>query len=255
RLPTLPASHRRALRRLVAGADAITSVGRWLGETVHAAYPDAPAPRVIPNGMRALEALEASRADIEAAAGVTLPERFVVLVGNCRHIKGQDIAVEAWALLRDAGAPVPLLVVIGGGPELDALRERAAQLALSEHIVFTGYLPRGDAIRGASLAALQLAPSRSEGQGLVLLEAGYVATPVLASDIPAFLDLIDDGANGYLFESESPADLARRVGEIWAAPDAAAATGQALQTQVRRDFTIDAMVAAYEAVFAEVSGG
>ena len=87
----------------------------------------------------------------------------------------------------------------------------------------------------------------------MLLEAGYVATPVLASDIPAFRDLVVDGENGYLFASENPAELARRVAEIWAAPEAAAAAGRALQARVRQDFTIDAMVRAYEAVLDEVA--
>ena len=203
--------------------------------------------------MRALELSGGTQAELEEAIGMPLPERFVVMVGNCRPIKGQDLAIEAWAALREQGEALPPLLVIGGGPELERLRARVDELALGEAIHFTGYLPRADAIRTAALAALQLAPSRSEGQGLVLLEAGYVATPVLASDIPAFRDLVVDGENGYLFASENPAELARRVAEIWAAPEAAAAAGRALQARVRQDFTIDAMVRAYEAVFDEVA--
>lgn len=119
------------------------------------------------------------------------------LVGAIGPRKGQDIAVEALALLRQglggAGARLTLI-----GPELDpgfaaALRRRIEILGLGAAVVFAGSRPPETAFAGVGLA---LFPSRAETQPLALAEAMARGLPVIASDIPAHRALFGDLGEG-----------------------------------------------------------
>jgi 1,2-diacylglycerol 3-alpha-glucosyltransferase len=75
-------------------------------------------------------------------------------------------------------------VIAGEGPALPALRRQVSALRLDDHVRFVGYLPREGSLRDCYAAAdVFTFASRTETQGLVLLEAMAIGLPVLA--IPA----------------------------------------------------------------------
>ncbi|MFF2154597.1 glycosyltransferase family 4 protein [Paenibacillus chitinolyticus] len=80
------------------------------------------------------------------------------------------------------------------------LRRLTEDLGLSEDVIFTGYLKRGEV--GMLLKHSEaLVDARLEGNfSSVLLEAMYTGTPVVASRNAASLKIIEDGINGHLFE-------------------------------------------------------
>ncbi len=73
-----------------------------------------------------------------------------------------------------------------------------------------------------------------ESFGIVLVEAMAAGATVLASDIPAFRRVLDDGAHGALFTSEDADDLAERLGALLDDPDRRAALDAAAAVAVRR---------------------
>jgi glycosyltransferase involved in cell wall biosynthesis len=96
-------------------------------------------------------------------------------------------------------------------------------------------------------------PSLTEGQGLVVIEAFRAGVPVVASDIPAMLELIDDGQTGWLFEGESASSLASSIrrglsATAWERHAIVLAAKQSFETR----FTVEAMVARHETLYAEV---
>jgi glycosyltransferase involved in cell wall biosynthesis len=95
-------------------------------------------------------------------------------------------------------------VLVGGGPELDALQRKATELGLDKRIVFLG--ERKDSLRLIRAGNVFLLPSRWEGLPIVLLECGLLKVPVIASDTYGNREII--GAhNGILFENLNPQDL------------------------------------------------
>ncbi len=102
--------------------------------------------------------------------------------------------------------------IIGDGPERPSLEAVAVALGITECVQFDGWLDR-EAVREAYQSATFLIHASSyEGMSNVILEALATGLPVIASKIPGNTELIEDGANGLLFEPAIAAtDLADRL--------------------------------------------
>ena len=108
------------------------------------------------------------------------PARPVALfVGRLAHEKNIGFLLEAVVEAR-RHCPELLLLIAGEGPASDSLRRQAAALGVTASVQFLGYLDRGRDLPACYAAADVFAfASRTETQGLVLLEAMAAGTPVL----------------------------------------------------------------------------
>jgi rhamnosyl/mannosyltransferase len=103
-----------------------------------------------------------------------------LVVARLTYYKAIHIALEA--LVHTPGT----LVVVGIGPLAQKLRDRAAELGVADRVVWMGYLSP-DELAGAYLAASALwfpSNARSEGFGLVQVEAMAAGCPVINADVP-----------------------------------------------------------------------
>lgn len=97
------------------------------------------------------------------------------------------------------------LMVIGEGSEQERLRCLASELGIGENLVFTGKVPN-ERIRDYLFASdLFLFASKSETQGIVLLEAMAAGTPVVAVKAVGVMDIVQNGMNGYMTEEDEEA--------------------------------------------------
>jgi glycosyltransferase involved in cell wall biosynthesis/predicted metal-dependent phosphoesterase TrpH len=122
-----------------------------------------------------------------------LPGELTVLyAGRLTREKGADLLAEAFLAARERD-PRLHLVLAGGGPEEEWLRER-----VGEQATFLGWL-EGDALaRAYASADLFLFASRTDTFGQVILEAQASGVPVVAVDEGGPRTLIDDGRTGLL---------------------------------------------------------
>ncbi len=112
--------------------------------------------------------------------GISADRLVVLYVGRVAHEKNIDFIIDslAHAVVIE---PRLLLLVAGEGPAQASLRSRVEQLHLSGHVQFIGYLHRRDELPDCYAAAdLFVFSSRTETQGLVLLEAMAAGLPVYA---------------------------------------------------------------------------
>jgi glycosyltransferase involved in cell wall biosynthesis len=94
------------------------------------------------------------------------------------------------------------LVLTGDGPERPALEHYAAELGIGDRVIFTGYLPRERLIELYKRADLFIFASKTETQGLVLVEAQAAGTPVVAIGAMGVLDVVEHGETGLLVEED-----------------------------------------------------
>jgi glycosyltransferase involved in cell wall biosynthesis len=102
--------------------------------------------------------------------------------------------------------------IIGDGPERAGLEATAAALRITDCVQFSGWLPRREVREAYQSATFLVHASSYEGMSNVILEALASGLPVVASQIPENRELIQDGANGFLFDpAGDPAQLADRL--------------------------------------------
>jgi len=106
---------------------------------------------------------------------------LVLYVGRVAHEKNIGFLIECFARVR-AQVPAALLVIAGEGPARSALGAQVERLGLAEHVRFVGYLDRNQALLDCYAAAQVFAfASRTETQGLVLLEAMAQGAPIVST--------------------------------------------------------------------------
>ena len=105
------------------------------------------------------------------------------------------------------------LVVAGPGDPAKVLSKVDPYVA--QRVKFLGRLSEEEKVRFLASLNLYIAPNTGgESFGIILAEAMASGTPILASNIPAFLDLLAVGDSGVTFVSEDPSDLAVKVVEL-----------------------------------------
>ncbi len=94
------------------------------------------------------------------------------------------------------------LIIIGDGPERENLEKLVKKNDLEKNIFFTGKVPLCDIGMYYHLGNIFVTASKTETQGLTVLEALAASLPVVAIKDESFIDPIKNDYNGYLFEDD-----------------------------------------------------
>ena len=138
---------------------------------------------------------------------------LLLTVSRMAGEKNVSFLLESLARVKSLyGKPFRMLMV-GDGPDRKALEERSRQLGLQENLVFTGTIPNERIAVYFKAADAFLFASKTETQGIVVLEAFAGATPVIAVKASGVEDLVDDGVNGILTGEDSQ-EYAAKVTEF-----------------------------------------
>ena len=167
---------------------------------------------------------------------------------------GRLVAVKNYALLLSAFHQLNLknavLMLVGEGGERKILEELAQSLAIADRVHFLGH--RDDVAELLLAMDIFVLPSVSEGMSNTLLEAMAVGIAPVASDVGGNPEIIEHGASGFVFPSRDESALREYL--MMLATDAAlrGEIGSAARDKVKKEFTIDAMVARYESLYHRV---
>ncbi len=213
------AAMRAHLRDFWAGCAAVVAPGSQLAAEIRAELGGRARPvvRVLPTGVDvdAIRVLPA--VDVRAEHGWPADAVVAVSVGRLAIEKSVELLLEAFALAA-ARSPLLRLLLVGGGPAEPALRERARAVDLSGLVAFSGALSRTEALSRAKGADLFVFASRTETQGLVVVEALAAGLPVVARDGPGVADALRSGTDGLVVEAapggDDPWPLAGAIVEL-----------------------------------------
>jgi glycosyltransferase involved in cell wall biosynthesis len=187
----------------------------------------------------------------DPAVPVPAGARVLVAVSRLVPQKGLDVAVRALPAIR-AAEPRAVLVVLGEGPEREALTGLAGSLGVADALRLPGHL--GDVSHWLGQAELFVHPARWEGFGLVLLEAMLAGRAVVASNVSSIPEIVHDGVTGLLVPPDDPAALAGAVSELLADPARAAALGAAGRSRAHSSFSVGRMAHETVTVYEETLG-
>lgn len=180
--------------------------------------------RIIPNGV-----------DTEAAPAGPKPESEclrIAFVGRAEARKGIHVLLSAFeALAREL--PVRLTVI---GATAEEVRPLLVDPRAAELVNAMGHVPHGERFwRALGEADVLCAPSLPrESFGMVLIESFAAGTPVVASAVPGYTELVRDGVNGALVPPADPQRLAEELQRMHAEPERRRAMGRAARESAER---------------------
>ena len=177
----VPLGGRRRMNRLH-GRIAVSDAAAWTARRYFGGHY-----RIIPNGVRLDE-----RAEIPVEHDRASRELRILFIGQAVERKGLPVLLRAFEALREH---LPATLTLVG-----AASEEVAHMILDgSGVQALGKVSEPEKLRRLAEADVLCAPSLSgESFGMVLTEAFAAATPVVASDIPGYRDVVRDGVDGLL---------------------------------------------------------
>ena len=172
---------------------AVSEAARWTAERFYGGRYE-----IVPNGVDLAAAPPAPPVGAERGDG----ELRLLFVGRAEGRKGLPVLLRAFEALRKSGVSARLTVAGAGDDEVRAL------LLDPEGVEAVGRVSDEDKWRLLAEADVLCAPSLGgESFGMVLTEAFAAGTPVVASDIAGYRDVVRDGREGLLVRAGDPVEL------------------------------------------------
>jgi PEP-CTERM/exosortase A-associated glycosyltransferase len=179
---------------------------------------------VIPNAVDVSAFTPSGQPDPALQAQLGLQACVVLgFIGSFYAYEGLDLLIQALPAIARQRPDVRVLLV-GGGPQDQALKDQAQALGVQDRVVFTGRVPHAEVQRYYDLVDLLVYPRHSMRltelvTPLKPLEAMAQGRLLLASDVGGHRELIEDGRTGQLFRAGSADDLARSALDLLGAPE------------------------------------
>ncbi len=181
--------------------------------------------RVIPTGMPE-DIQEGDGVAFRAQHGIGPDQPVLVYVGRVAFEKNIEFLLRVVHVLKRTTHPDVMLIVAGEGPAKNRLRRQGSALGLESNLRFVGYLARGADLSSCYQAGdVFVFASRTETQGLVLLEAMSLGVPVVSTAVMGARDILAAGRGALIAEEDlldfaaqvrrllDDAELRRRLGE------------------------------------------
>ncbi len=143
-------------------------------------------------------ASEEELAKLRKSLSIEKEKKIFLSLGRIAKEKNIDCLLE---YIAQSQKPDWILVIAGGGPYLDALKQRAKALNIEEKVRFTGMIVRDEIYKYYQFADIFISASTSETQGLTYIEALANARPLLCKYDTCLDDVLIPEKNGYFFNS------------------------------------------------------
>ena len=172
-------------------------------------------------------------------------------VGSLTPVKNQALLIRSCAALASHGVDWELRLA-GKGPWEARLRQLAAHLGVAEQVRFHGAVEEVPAfLRDLDLFAL---PSDTEAHPNALLEAMACGLPCVASGVGGVPEVLAKGQCGIIVAPGEQAALTHQIVRLARDGELARRLGIAARERVRREYSLERMLQAYERLYREVAG-
>lgn len=189
------------------------------------------------------------RDELRKETGVTETDTVILYAGSISPEKRLDRMLRVFMAALDR-MPDLKLWIVGGGPLRRGLEEESTGLA---GVTFFG--PSPDVASFMNAADILMLTSDTEGVPAVVLEAGYMGLPVLASRVGGLSECITDGETGVLVDPDDEEGFVRALlGLAGEDPHRRSVMGERARKRMLEHYSIDKIAKSYVAFYQKVSG-
>lgn len=168
---------------------------------------------IAPTGIQMAKFESGEGARFRAKHGIPEDRHLLLHVGRVAHEKNIGFLLNVLANLR-AAHPNVLLMICGEGPAKNDLEQQVKRMGLSDNVMFVGYLDRETELLDCYRAAdVFIFASRTETQGLVLLEAMALGVAVVSTAVMGTIDILSPN-RGALVAEEEVGDFSGKISRL-----------------------------------------
>lgn len=251
-----PLKRRVARRCLYHRADALFAISREL-RAFYCRETGFPLGRmsVIPNGIDPRRIDESARnssgRSVRNELGIGDNDFVIGTVARLDQTKDTITLTRAFAeLCQSPQEPSLKLLVVGDGEQKVELQKYVDEQRMSQKVIFTGV--RYDVPRLLGAMDLFALSSLSEGLPITVLEAMCASLPVVATNVGALPELVEEGVTGFLVEPKNIGALAERISRFYRGSVTARDFGMAGRRKVEREFRLEQMLERYTDLYLSV---
>jgi glycosyltransferase involved in cell wall biosynthesis len=170
--------------------------------------------RVLPTGLD-LQKFKSAEKDSAWAEkrGIGPEDEVLIYVGRQTAEKNVLFLAEAFGLVA-AKKPRAKLMLVGEGPLKPEIEKIAQKKNFGDRLIFTGRIPREETMQAYLASKIFLFASKTDTQGLVIMEAAALGLPVVALKDEAYVGMLENNQNGYTVFEEKPEAFAGAILKI-----------------------------------------
>ena len=236
--------------------DRYIAISKAVGQNWQEIGLDAEKIKVVYDGIDVERVQQRKGSAVETAAAPQPRKLRLVMCGDVSSLKGQDQAIRALALIKDANVRKNITLDVFGEVHSEKaymgdMQRIIEGAGLTGNVVFRGY--------SSQLASLLkeydcgIICTRREGFGLATAEFMAAGLAVIASDTGANSELIEDGVCGLIYHYQDVADLSAKIETLYKDPGKLDSYGRGARRTVEEKFTIEANCRGILDVYREVS--
>lgn len=172
--------------------------------------------------------------------GWGIPEEAILLLTVARlvPVKGLEDLIEGFSIAAKADLRL-ILLIVGDGPEREALERMARERGVAEKVLFAGFRQEIPAYLAA--ADIYLNTSISEGLPLSLMEAMAAGKPVIVTEVGGMKEMIENGRTGFFIPPKSSEEVSKRILHLAEDEMLRHTLGEKARTHAISHFSVEAM--------------
>lgn len=205
----------------------------------------------VPTGIDTTRFVPGNRAEARARLGFSTDAAIVGIVATLRSWKGHRYLLDAFAQLARSDAR---LVIVGDGPQREAIVTRIGELGLSDRVTMAGN--QSDVVPWLqSFDAFALPSYANEGVPQAILQAMLCGVPVVTTDVGSIGEAIADGDTGLVVPPKEVTPLAAALARLLDDAGLRSRLGARAREVASQRFGLEAMLDRMERVFVEAAAG
>jgi glycosyltransferase involved in cell wall biosynthesis len=198
------------------------------------------------NGILGLEPSQDDSQNIAKHLKLNSRELCLGTIARLDPIKNHTMMLKAFKQVLDTGIKVKLMIV-GDGDERQNLTDLIEQLALTQHVILTGYEPKPQ--NHLALMDIYLLPSLSEGTSMTLLEAMSIGKPCIVTNAGGNPEIVEHNITGLVTPNDDEEAYAKAIIYLVSDLQQQKRFGQAAKARFNQLFNISNMVDTYHLIY------